>query len=120
MLICATLLLSEVELRPRGVGLFGRLNLNLSSNTIYIYRQTLRTLQQYPSGLTRSILLTETDTKWCAALKRGENAGRLRQVISTSQISSSDILQGDLEIIDEFRYILNNYTFTYTYYYELL
>lgn len=53
--------------------------------------------------MSRSVLLTEVDSKWIAALKRGENAGRLRQVIATSQISKSDILEGEFYLIDEFR-----------------
>jgi hypothetical protein len=65
--------------------------------------QVFRTLQQYPSGLSQSVLLTEVDSKWVAALKRGENAGRLRQVLATSQVSKADTLQGMLDLIDEFR-----------------
>ena len=58
-------------------------------------------LQQYPAGLTQSVLLTELESKWRLYLRRGENAGKLRQVVTSLQLSFSDVLLGNVTTVSE-------------------
>ena len=53
-------------------------------------------LLQYPAGLTEAVLLTELESKWRLYLRRGENAGKLRQVLTSLQLSSGDVLLGEI------------------------
>ena len=66
--------------------------------------QTIRLLQQYPSGVSRPVLLTELEHRWRMYLKRGEHVGKLKQAIVTKQLSLNDTFTGDLTAIDEYRY----------------
>lgn len=65
--------------------------------------QSVRLLQQYPAGISKSVLLTELEYRWRTYLKRGEHVGKLKQAVSTKQLSLSDILTGELGKIDEHR-----------------
>lgn len=56
-------------------------------------------LLQYPSGLTQAVLLTELESKWRLYLRRGENAGKLRQVLISLQVDSRDVLLGQVTAI---------------------
>lgn len=40
-------------------------------------------------------------------MKRGENTGKLKQALSTMQLSLADVLIGELTKIDEYRYVDN-------------
>lgn len=56
-------------------------------------------LLQYPAGLTQAVLLTELESKWRLYLRRGENAGKLLQILTSMQLSSGDVLVGDVTTI---------------------
>lgn len=56
----------------------------------------VRVLQQYPAGVSRCVLLTELEHRWRTLVRRGENAGRLKQVLSIGQVSATDVLIGKL------------------------
>ncbi len=71
----------------------------------WVIGQTIRLLQQYPSGVSRPVLLTELEHRWRMYLKRGEHVGKLKQAIVTKQLSLTDTFTGDLTPIDEYRYL---------------
>lgn len=70
----------------------------------WVVSQTIRLLQQYPSGVSRPVLLTELEHRWRMNLKRGEHVGKLKQAIVTKQLSLADTFTGDLTAIDEYRF----------------
>ena len=57
-------------------------------------------LLQYPAGLTEAVLLTELEVRWRLYLRRGENRGKLLQVLTSKQLSSDDVLIGDVTSAD--------------------
>ena len=69
----------------------------------WIANHGLSVLQQYPAGMTRAVLVTELELRWRNAVRRGEHAGKLKQVLSAKQLELSDILVGKLKPIDDFR-----------------
>jgi hypothetical protein len=69
----------------------------------------ITTMQQYPAGLSRNVLLTELEHKWRTVVRRGEHAGRLKQVLGKKVVSMTDVLLGNLSKVDngaEFNYRL--------------
>lgn len=60
-------------------------------------------LKSHPRGISRAVLLTELESRWRKSLKRGEHGGRLAQCVATKELSLSDILEGKLTKLDEFR-----------------
>lgn len=76
---------------------------NSSPTGDWTVEQTIRLLQQYPSGVSRPVLLTELEHRWRLYLKRGEHVGKLKQAIVTKQLSLADTFTGDLSPIDEYR-----------------
>ena len=68
--------------------------------------QTLRTLQQYPAGLTRPVLVTELEAKWRQSVRRGEHAGKLLKVLTTQQLELSEVISGHIVPQDDFRFRL--------------
>ena len=97
----------------------------LSPSFIWFCCRAASALQAYPKGLSRAVLLTELETKWCvefatpilpwskmtsafdlpippatirvrrASLRRGEHAGRLRQAILSGLLQTTDIVVGE-------------------------
>ena len=65
--------------------------------------QTCIILQSHPRGISRDVLLTELESRWRKSLKRGEHGGRLSQCVATKELSLTDILEGKLTKIDDFR-----------------
>lgn len=64
-------------------------------------------LQNHPSGVSRSVLLTELEHRWRTALRRGELAGRLKQALSNKQLATGEVLAGTLGRVDDlYRYKL--------------
>jgi hypothetical protein len=57
-------------------------------------------LRQYPAGISRCVLLTELESQWRSCLKEGKHGSKLKQVLSKMQISTSDIISGDVKMID--------------------
>ena len=66
-------------------------------------RQALHVLQLYPTGVTRAMLLTELEVKWRMAVRRGEHAGKLGQVLMLLQLELTEVISGTLTGIDDFR-----------------
>ena len=62
-------------------------------------RSLFSVLMQYPAGITEAVLLTELEAKWRNYLRRGENSGKLLQVVTTLQLSYGDVLEGDVTVI---------------------
>lgn len=67
-----------------------------------VYMMT-KILQQFPQGITRSVLLAELELRWKASIRRGEHSGRLKRALSTKQLAPHDILEGRMKRIDDFR-----------------
>ena len=65
-------------------------------------------LQQYPSGVTRAVMLTELEHRWRDAVKRGEHSGKLWSVLTNMQVDSTDILSGVIDPKDGFRCVLSS------------
>lgn len=62
-------------------------------------------LQSYPAGVSRSVLLTELEHKWRSAVRRGENAGKLKRVLASNQLALHEMLDGALfRVDDDFRF----------------
>ena len=78
---------------------------NASPSGQWTVQHSLRLLQQYPAGISKAVLLTELDYLWKIHQKRGEHVGKLKQAITTKQLSLADILTGDLTAIDEYRFV---------------
>lgn len=55
--------------------------------------------------LTRLMTCNLLSTRRSSALRRGENADRLKRILANMQLSKSDILEGDVVEIDEFRFL---------------
>lgn len=75
----------------------------------WVATQGITTMQQYPAGLSRNVLLTELEHKWRTVVRRGEHAGRLKQVLGKKVVSLTDVLLGNLSKVDngaEFNYRL--------------
>ena len=62
----------------------------------WVVKETLVILQQYPAGVTRSLILTEVEHRWRDAVKRGEHSGKLWSVLTNMQLEPSDVLAGML------------------------
>lgn len=60
-------------------------------------------LRAYPAGVSRTVLLTELEHKWRSAVRRGENAGKLKRVLASAQLALHETLDGTLSRLDEFR-----------------
>jgi len=84
---------------------FSPAEVNNTPTADWVIGQTIRLLQQYPSGVSRPVLLTELEHRWRMYLKRGEHVGKLKQAIVTKQLSLTDTFTGDLTPIDEYRYV---------------
>ena len=81
------------------------LNNHRSPSYQWVVKEALMTLAQYPSGLTMAVMITVLEQKWRDAVRRGEHSGKLWGVLNNQQLESSDVLEGNLALIqgDSFR-----------------
>ena len=63
----------------------------------------LQLLHQYPSGISRCIILTEVEARHKLGLRRGETCSRLKQTIAIHQIALDDIIEGELTRIADYK-----------------
>ena len=63
----------------------------------------LKLLHQYPSGISRCIILTEVEARHKLGLRRGETCSRLKQTIAIHQIALDDIIEGELTRISDYK-----------------
>ena len=65
--------------------------------------------KSYPAGVSRSVLLTELEHKWRSAVRRGENAGKLKRVLASNQLGLHEVLDGALSRVDDdFRFLFES------------
>ena len=69
----------------------------------FVCSTALKCLQQYPAGMTRSVLLTELESRFRQAVRRGEHSGKLLRVITQNQLEPSEVITGKFLRIDDFR-----------------
>lgn len=71
----------------------------------WLSKEALVTLAQYPSGLTKSVMITVLEQRWRDSVRRGEHSGKLWGVLTNQQLESSDVLEGNLALVqgDGFR-----------------
>lgn len=79
-------------------------NQNSKSSYYWFIYQLLTLLQSYPSGISKSVLLTECESNHRKLSKFGQDIeGDLKQILASVQISSQTVIFGHLTSIDEYR-----------------
>ncbi len=66
------------------------------------------TFRLFPAGISRCVMLTELESAWRSCLKEGMHGSKLKQVMSVMQISTSDIISGEVKQIDNFLCSINS------------
>lgn len=90
-------------------GLTNNNNDNIDTSTLSIPSEkwtvlnSFNIMTSYPRGISKAVLLTELEARYKKSLKRGEHGGRLSQCVATKELSLTDILEGKLTKLDEFR-----------------